>query len=100
MDPLRPTSPIPSPAAPLVAALVPVASQLHAVLAHMERCSEEAPPDASVPPVPEVLAGLLETVLGPLAKRCSREAETAAWLLGEVAEQIERELFLVTPDRG
>ena len=100
MDLLRPFSPVPSPAAPLVAALVPVACRLHAVLAHMERFSEEAAPDASLPPVPDVLAGLLDGVLGPLAKGCPREAETAAWLLGEIGGQIERELFLVAPDRG
>ncbi len=100
MDPLRPTSSVPCPAAPLVAALVPVAWQLHAVLAHMERFGEQAPPDASPPPVPEVLAGLLEGVLGPLAKRCPREAETAAWLLERMGEKIERELFLAAPDRG
>jgi len=100
MDLHRPTAPVPSPAEPLVRELVPVAGQLHAVLAHMEQFAAHAPPDACAPPIPDVLAGLLEGILTPLARGRGDEVAAAGALLREVGAAIERELYLVNPDRG
>ena len=99
MAPLRSTKPVPSPAAPLVGALVPVAWQLHAVLAHMEQFDAESRSAADAPAIPDVLATLLEGVLTPLARRRGDDLETAARVLRDVGEAIERELFLVSPPR-
>ncbi|MDP9418330.1 MAG: hypothetical protein M3P48_11010 [Actinomycetota bacterium] len=99
MDLLRPTNPVPSPAAPLVAALVPVAWQLHAVLAHMEQFDADSRSAGDAPPIPDVLATLLESVLTPLARRRPDDLLTAARILRDASEAIERELFVVTPPR-
>ena len=99
MDHLRPTDPVRSPAEPLVRELVPVAWQLHAVLAHMKQFDAESRSTADAPPIPEVLATLLESVLTPLARRRGEDLAIAARVLRDVGEAIERELFLVGPPR-
>ena len=100
MDLDRSSRAVPSPAAPLVRELVPVAGQLHMVLAHMEQCSAEGRSAADAPPIPDVLAALLDDVLGPLARRRPEDVAAATRVLRAVGEAIERDLFLVTPDRG
>ena len=99
MDLDRSTRAVPSPVAPLVRALVPVAGQLHEVLAHMELCSAQGRSHPDAPPIPDVLAALLDGILAPLARRRPEDAEAATRVLRGVSEAIERELLLVTPDR-
>ena len=91
---------MPAKARPFVEQLVPLAGQLHAILTHMERFrdSEGAADDA--PPIPEVLASLLDGALTPLARRRPDELAAAALVLAEVARTIEEELFLVPPPQG
>jgi hypothetical protein len=76
---------IPSKARPLVEQLVPVGARLHVVLAHLEACGA---PDA-----PGALAGLLDAILTPLARRRPDDLALAARVLEEVAAAIEEELF-------
>jgi hypothetical protein len=87
--------PIPSKASPFVEQLVPLAGQLHRLLTHMEQFEAEG----HAPPVPDVLASLLDSVLTPLARRRPDDLATAADVLKAVAKIIEEELFLVDPDR-
>lgn len=87
--------PVPSPAEPFVRALVPLAGQLHLLLAHMERFEEEGLSHPGAPPVPDVLAALLAGILAPLARRRPHDLDLAATLLDEVARAVEDELFLL-----
>ncbi len=89
---------VPSPAEPFVRALVPLAGQLHMVLSHMEQFAEERDPAADVPPVPDILAGLLDSILTPLARRRPDDLARATEVLDAVAKTVESELFLVSRD--
>jgi hypothetical protein len=75
---------IPSKARPLVEQLVPVGAQLHLVLTHLEACGA---PDA-----PGALAGLLDAILTPLARRRPDDVALAADVLAAVSAAIEEEL--------
>ena len=88
---------IPSKAWPLVEQLVPLAGQLHLLLSHMEQFAADGHSAADAPPVPEVLASLLDSVLVPLGERRADDLATAADVLAAVREVIEAELFLVEP---
>jgi hypothetical protein len=87
--------PIPSKAHPFVEQLVPLAGQLHRVLSHMEQFEAEG----HAPPVPDVLASLLDSILTPLARRRPDDLAAAADVLRAVSKVIEEELFLVDPER-
>ena len=99
MDLDRSSRAVPSPAAPLVRELVPVGGQLHLLIAHMEQWSAEGHSAADAPPIPDVLAALLDGVLAPLARRHPDDVLAATRVLREVGVAIEREILLVVPDR-
>jgi hypothetical protein len=85
---------IPSKAWPFVEQLVPLAGQLHLLLAHMEQFEADGHPAPDAPPIPEVLAGLLDGVLTPLGRERPADLAAAADVLAAVAKAIEDELFL------
>jgi hypothetical protein len=88
---------IPSKAWPFVEQLVPLAGQLHLLLTHMEQFEADGRSAPDAPPVPDVLAGLLDSVLTPLGRRRADDLAVAADVLAAVARVVEEELFLVTP---
>jgi len=88
---------IPSKAGPFVEQLVPLAGRLHLLLSHMEQFEAVGHCAADAPPVPDVLARLLDSVLAPLAERRADDLATAADVLPAVGKVIEAELFLVEP---
>jgi hypothetical protein len=88
---------IPSKAWPFVEQLVPLAGQLHVLLSHMEQFEADGHSAPDAPPVPEVLASLLDSVLAPLGDDRADDLATAADVLAAVAKVIEAELFLVEP---
>ena len=90
---------IPSKAWPFVEQLVPLAGQLHQLLTHMEHFQAEGHSAPDAPPVPDVLASLLDSVLTPLARRRADDLAAAADVLKAVGKVVEEELFLVEPPR-
>jgi hypothetical protein len=82
---------------PFIAQLVPLAGQLHLLLSHVEQFEADGHSAADAPPVPEVLASLLDSVLAPLGGERADDLATAADVLAAVAKVIEAELFLVEP---
>lgn len=91
---------IPSKAWPFVEQLVPLAGQLHALLTHMEQFQADGHSAPGAPPVPDVLASLLDNVLTPLGRRRPGDLADAADVLQAVAKVVEEELFLVDPQRS
>ena len=88
---------IPSKARPFVEQLVPLAGRLHLLLSHMEQFQADGHSAPDAPPVPDVLANLLESVLTPLARRRAGDLAAAADVLAAVTKVVESELFLVEP---
>jgi hypothetical protein len=84
---------------PFVEELVPLAGQLHLLLSQMEHFEADGHSAPDAPPVPDVLASLLDSVLAPLGERRADDLATAADVLAAVAEVVEAELFLVEPPR-
>lgn len=91
---------IPSKAWPFVEQLVPLAGQLHLLLAHMEQFQADGHSAPDGPPVPDVLASLLDSVLTPLGRRRPDDLAAAADVLRAVAKVVEDELFLVDSRRS
>lgn len=91
---------MPAKARPFVEELVPLAGQLHLVLAHMEQFQADGHSAPDAPPIADVLAGLLDGVLAPLARERADDLAAAAGVLAAVAAAIESELFLVVPPQG
>ena len=90
---------MPSKARPFVEQLVPLAGQLHLLLGHMEQFQADGHSAPDAPPVPDVLATLLDGVLTPLARRRAEDLAAAADVLAAVSKAVEEELFLVEPPR-
>jgi hypothetical protein len=88
---------IPSKAWPLVEQLVPLAGQLHRLLSHMEQFEADGHCAPDAPPVPDVVASLLDSVLAPLGEQRAEDLATAADVLAAVAKVVDEELFLVEP---
>jgi hypothetical protein len=88
-----------SKARPFVEQLVPLAGQLHLLLSHMEQFEADGHCAPDAPPVPDVLASLLDSVLAPLGEERADDLATAADVLAAVAKVIEAELFLVERSR-
>jgi hypothetical protein len=91
---------IPSKAWPFVEQLVPLAGQLHLLLNHMEQFEADGHSAPGAPPVPDVLASLLDSVLTPLGRQRPDDLAQAADVLAAVAKVVEEELFLVEPRRA
>ena len=91
---------IPSKAWPFVEQLVPLAGQLHQLLAHMEQFEADGHSAPDAPPVPDVLASLLDSILTPLGRRRPDDLANAADVLQAVAKVVDEELFLVDPQRA
>jgi hypothetical protein len=66
----------------------------------MEQFRDAGHSAPGAPPVPDVLASLLDGVLTPLGRKRPDDLAAAAEVLAEVARTIESELFLVDPSRG
>jgi hypothetical protein len=82
---------MPSKAWPFVEQLVPLAAQLHLLLAHIEQYAVD---DETA------LAGLLDGVLTPLGRERPADLAAAADVLAAVANAIESELFLAPSAEG
>jgi hypothetical protein len=88
---------IPSKAWPFVEQLVPLAGRLHLLLSHMEHFAADGRSATDAPPVPDVLATLLDSVLASLGERRADDLATAADVLAAVGKVIEAELIVVEP---
>ena len=96
---MDPDPAMPAKARPFVEQLVPLAGQLHLLLAHMEQFQADGHSAPDAPPIPDVLASLLDGILAPLARERPDDLAVAAGVLAEVAKAVESELFLVEPPK-
>jgi hypothetical protein len=93
---MRDDKPTPEHVSRFVEELVECGVQLTSILDHMYRHENR---DPEVPPPPEVLRDLVASTLAPALRGRRTEVQRATSLLLKTSKTIEREIFLVEPER-